>query len=348
MIMRFFILLFCVLMPIGFAQPITIGNITTLSAPSLNDEARKVQVYVPPSYQDYPSQTYPVIYLLDGESNFHYLTGIVEKLSKAPYPSLPEMIIVGIINTDRTRDLTPSTPSTPVTSHAINGATGGNAAFFDFLEGTLRPLIEQTHRTNGYNILIGHSFGGITALNHLLSNHSMNAYIIHDPSIWWDDAWMLKQFKAARGQDFHNIQLILTQVGKTERRDHLTHHYDAIVAFNDYLQSQPFSRLHYQYAQYEGEDHGSIVIKGNLEGLRTLFAGMQVNIRALNDDPTLVQTHYEDLSAHLGFTLQPSEPYLSSVLSYLKRTGTPKVALAFEKYILTLYPNGNTAQSLAP
>lgn len=42
MIMRFFILLFCVLMPIGFAQPITIGNITTLSAPSLNDEARGI------------------------------------------------------------------------------------------------------------------------------------------------------------------------------------------------------------------------------------------------------------------------------------------------------------------
>lgn len=348
MIMRFFILLFCVLMPIGFAQPITIGNITTLSAPSLNDEARKVQVYVPPSYADYPSQTYPVIYLLDGESNFHYLTGIVEKLSKAPYPSLPEMIIVGIINTDRTRDLTPSTPNIPITSHAIDGQTGGNGAFFDFLEGTLRPLIEQTHRTNGYNILIGHSFGGITALNHLLSNHSMNAYIVHDPSIWWDDAFMLKKFQAARGQDFHNIQLILTQVGQTERRDHLTDHYDAIAAFNDYLHSQPFSRLNYHYAQYEGEDHGSIVIKGNLEGLRTLFEGMQVNIRALNETPTLVQTHYEDLSAKLGFTMQPSEPYLAAVLSYLKRTGTPKTALAFEKYILTLYPNGNIAQSLLP
>ncbi|WEI21871.1 alpha/beta hydrolase-fold protein [Acinetobacter bereziniae] len=122
---------------------IKIGETHNFVSTVLN-EKRAIQVYLPASYNQYPNQKYPVVYLLDSESNFHYVTGIIEKLSKSPYPSIPEMVVIGIVNTDRARDLTP-TPQKPQIKEGrlIEGKTGGNLAFFNFLETELMPDVEK-------------------------------------------------------------------------------------------------------------------------------------------------------------------------------------------------------------
>ncbi|WP_314340569.1 alpha/beta hydrolase-fold protein [Acinetobacter guillouiae] len=307
---------------------------------SVLNEKRPIQIYLPATYGKYPKQKYPVIYLLDSETNFHYLTGIVEKLSKSPYPSIPEMVVVGIVNTERARDLTPTKQKPEIKQgRVIEGETGGNVAFFKFLESELMPDIEKKYRTNGLNILIGHSFGGITALNHMLNGQqNIQAYIVHDPSIWWDDEIMLKRFKEANNQDFQHKTLFLTQVGASENTDSLDNHYKGIKKFNQYLSQQPFTQLNYKYVQYEGEDHGTVPIKGNLDGLRYIFEGMRVNIKAIPENPNLIKQHYAQLSQNLGFEIQPSEAYLDRVLDYLKRSNNPKVIQQFQDYILSIYP----------
>jgi len=304
---------------------IRIGETQNISSSILN-EKREIQIYLPPSYAKYPYQKYPVIYLLDGESNFHYLTGFVEKLSKPPYPSIPEMIVVGIVNTDRSRDLTPTLQKTSSKEgRRIEGKTGGNPAFFNFLDTELMPDIEKKYRTSGLNILIGHSFGGITALNHMLNgNKNIQAYIVHDPSIWWDNEVMLKRFKDAKNKDFNNKKLFLTQAGASDSKDALDSHYVGIQKFNQYLNQQPFKHFSYKYAQYEGEDHGSVPLKGNLDGLRYIFSGMQVNIKAIPENPNLVKEQYAQFSQNFGYDIQPSEAYLEAVLNYLKRSDHPE------------------------
>ena len=326
--------------------PINIGEMHNISSSILN-ENRKIQVYLPPTYEKYPNQKYPVIYLLDSESNFHYLTGFVEKLSKAPYPSIPEMIVIGIVNTDRARDLTPTVQKADPDSkemQLIQSATGGNAAFFKFLETEVMPDIKKTYRTNGLNILIGHSFGGITALNHILNgSQNMQAYIVHDPSIWWDDEVMLKRFRDAKGRNFNHKKLFLTQAGSNENQDR---HYNGIQKFNAYLNEQPFTNLSYKYTQYTDEDHGSVTLKGNLEGLRYVFDGMQLNIKTIPKNPNLIKEKYAQLSKNLGYNLQPSEPYLDAVFGYLKRLDNPELTQQFQDYIISIYPQGNVAKSL--
>ena len=325
---------------------ISIGETQTVSSSILN-ENREIQIYLPSSYEKYPSQDYPVIYLLDGENNFHYLTGFVQKLSKAPYPSMPEMIVVGIVNTERSRDLTPTAQrfdSEAKDSKRIEGTTGGNMAFFQFLETEVIPDIEKKYLTNGLNIFVGHSFGGITALNHMLNGtKEMQAYIVHDPSIWWDDEVMLQRFQDAKGKDFQNKKLFITQVGESENTERTSSHYKGIQKLNDYLQTKPFKNLSYQYKQYEGEDHGSVPLKGNLDGLRYIFDNIKINIKDIPNQPNLVQEHYAKLSQNLGFEMQPSEPYLDAVLNYLKRLDDPKIAEQFQEYIISIYPKGNVA-----
>lgn len=322
------------------ATDIVIGKRYQIQAQALGEE-RHIQVYLPESYYHEGSaqHRYPVIYLLDGESNFNYLSAFVDKLTRSPYPAMPESIIIGIENTNRTRDLTPTAKQADNMNaeqrNKIQGETGGNALFFDFLENDLYSYVNKTYRTNGYNTLIGHSFGGITALNHMLNGKDIfNAYIVHDPSIWWDDQVMLKRFKAAQGKDFKHKFLFLTQVGERENNESLSDHYRSIKEFNSYLGTQPFKNLNYQYAQYATENHGTIPLKGNLDGLRYVFDGFTINIKQIAKNPALIEQSFTAFNKKMHFEFKPSPEYLTTVLNFLeqgKQEAAVKEIRAYQK-----------------
>lgn len=324
--------------------PIVIGQAYEVPS-TLLGENRNIQIYLPKSYTDttLTPQSYPVVYLLDSESNFNYLTAYIEKLSKYPYPAIPEMIVVGIVNTNRTRDLTPTKRNenvmTPEQKAKIKGESGGNALFFQFIKEELKPFVQQQFRVNDYAILVGHSFGGITALHNLLHYTDMfQAYIVHDPSIWWDDTFILKEYQANQEQDFKQRKLFLTQVGDSENKGHLEDHYSAIQTFNTFLQQHPLSGLTYQFQQYEGENHGSIPMKGNLDGLRYIFEDYPLNFKAIKTNPQLVEESFARLSQNLHFEFHPSEAYLKYIVSYYSKQGESKIVDYFIDYCLRLYP----------
>ena len=88
------------------AGAITIGRIDSLWSPTLK-EHRRVWIYTPPSYRDtlHAPQRYPVLYLLDGDAHFHSVTGLLQIFGTGVNGTyvVPEMIVVAILNTDRTR-----------------------------------------------------------------------------------------------------------------------------------------------------------------------------------------------------------------------------------------------------
>ena len=347
------LLVFLLSTPFLSAQtPIAIGQEYTISSTILNED-RKIQIYLPTTYTDssLTPQYYPVVYLLDSESNFHYLTAYIEKLSKYPYPSIPEMIVVGIVNTNRTRDLTPTTRNEKVMTAEqkakIKGESGGNDTFFQFLEQEVKPFVHQSFRTNDYAILIGHSFGGITALNNLLNYTAMfQAYIVHDPSIWWDDTYILKSYQAQSNKDFLHRKLFLTQVGDSENKGHLEDHFSAIQSFNTYLSQHDSKNLNYRFQQYEGENHGSIPMKGNLDGLRYIFEEYPLNFKAIQQDPDLVRSTYKKLSQSLHFDFQPNEAYLKYIISYYTKQKNTALVEYFIAYCLELYPSSTIRQEI--
>ena len=83
---------------------ITLGVRARLTSRILGEE-RRYLVYTPVGYET-GTQRYPVLYLFDGDAHFHHVTGIVSYLSQLG--RMPEMLVVGVSNTDRTRDFTPS------------------------------------------------------------------------------------------------------------------------------------------------------------------------------------------------------------------------------------------------
>ena len=67
-------------------------------------ERRQVIVGLPAGYEG-GDETYPVVYLLDGPSHFHHTTGTARFLARNG--RMPDVIVVAIANTDRTRDMSP-------------------------------------------------------------------------------------------------------------------------------------------------------------------------------------------------------------------------------------------------
>ena len=65
---------------------------------------------------------------------------------------VPEMILVGITNTDRTRDLTPTHVAAPrFENRQFNAPTSGGAdKFLDFIAREVMPYVEKTYRTQPY------------------------------------------------------------------------------------------------------------------------------------------------------------------------------------------------------
>ena len=83
--------------------PLTMGDVFAIDS-KVMAERRQVIVWTPPGYA-VGTASYPVLYLTDAERQFGHTATTVEFLSRNG--RMPAMIVVGIFNTDRTRDLTP-------------------------------------------------------------------------------------------------------------------------------------------------------------------------------------------------------------------------------------------------
>ena len=100
---------------------------------------------------------------------------------------MPELIIVGIHNTNRNRDFTPS--EVKDIPHS-----GGAVEFRSFINEELFPFIKKKYRTTQVRYLSGHSYGGLFALDTLVNASQMfDAYFTFSPSLRWDNDLVLNK-----------------------------------------------------------------------------------------------------------------------------------------------------------
>ena len=167
------------------SDKITIGSIEKIYSKILKEE-RKIWIYNPGENNSDTTERYPVLYLLDAKEHFYSTVGMIKQMSGR----WPKMIVVGITNTNRNRDLTPTLIGS---DGSINANSGGGANFMSFVEKELIPHIDSTYLTAPYRLFSGHSLGGLTVINTLLRNTQLfNAYVAIDPSLWWNN-WYLMQ-----------------------------------------------------------------------------------------------------------------------------------------------------------
>jgi predicted alpha/beta superfamily hydrolase len=137
------------------------------------DEYRPLNVVLPANFD--PGEFYPMVIVLDGEKK---PLGTVARLMREAEPGL---IIVGVENVNRTRDMFPD----PVPERRNQG--GGAGAFLEFIVTELVPYIEQEYPVNGVRVLTGQSNSAYFVLYAMIERpYDFDAWIASSPMIDWN------------------------------------------------------------------------------------------------------------------------------------------------------------------
>jgi predicted alpha/beta superfamily hydrolase len=163
-------------------------SIIKIDSRILNEE-RTISVSLPDGYPT-AQKAYPVLYVLDaeGETLFPKNVSTVKDLNTKGF--VPQMIVVGIWNTNRNRDMIPI----PV-SH--RPGSGGSENFLYFIKEELMPHIEQNYRTSDYSVLYGMSNSALFAVYALLEKpETFHATIASSPMIGHCPEYMKKKAEA--------------------------------------------------------------------------------------------------------------------------------------------------------
>lgn len=123
------------------------------------EQPRTVTVYLPASYGERPEFSFPVVYLLDGESNADYSVAVSDFLAETAVT--PEVITVAVhAGTTRYRDYLPPDPDGPQTA-------GRADLYLDHLQDEVIPWIESEYRAAPLRLISGHSMGGLLVIHAL-------------------------------------------------------------------------------------------------------------------------------------------------------------------------------------
>ena len=316
----------------------------TIHSDILNED-RVVWIRTPQNYEK-TQGPFPVLYLADGPTYINLVASTMDLLVLDD--RTPPLVVVGIANTDRTRDMTPShadEKNPDGTVHA-DPTSGGADHFVDFIQNELMPEIERRYRVAPYKIFVGHSFGGLLAVHILITRPDMfQAYIAASPSLWWDNQSTLHQ-----AQDFFAAHAELNKVLFFDLGNEGAEMRSPFNALQKTLADKTPKDFHWKSAVYPDEDHGSSVLRGYYDGLREIFPDWHA---PTDQDGKIIgglqglEAHYRELSSRYGYGIPPAENAMNN-LGY-QLLGEKKVAEAIVvfKRNVELYPaSANVYDSL--
>lgn len=263
--------------------PLVTGRLYRLDSQVLG-ESRAIEVALPAGYDANLSQRYPVLYVLDGEVESAAAIAITRFY--ATMGRLPPVIVVGVRNTDRTRDLTPAA----VTGFRLPpeaGTAGGADPFLRFLADELAPWVDRKYRTAPMRVLVGHSLGGLLALHALATRPQLfTGYVVMEPATWWNNGHELASAGAALRQPAARLARVIVVNGESLGVD--TTGVGGVAPMVRYL-------------RISGETHSSMALPGMVQGLRTMFADFLPPRWVPGTRPVAMLKHYDLLHRRLGF-----------------------------------------------
>jgi uncharacterized protein len=300
-------------------------------------EARTVVVRVPASYQT-GDRRYPVLYLTDGDGHIVHTAATAAYLAREG--RMPEMILVAVVNTDRTRDLTPTKLA------GRPGETGGADRFLDFFEKELIPTIESRYRTQKFRVFGGHSLGGLFALHALFTRPELfDAWIAVSPSLHWDDRYLFRRANEFFAKAKLPATTLIVTIG--DEGD------DSGKAFDDFRKlfaKRAPKSLDTLFVHLPDEDHGSVVMPSHYAGLRKVFAPWRFT-PAQGADPknelTRATEHFTRLSSRIGYEI-PVPENLTNLIGYrlLQANRTTEAIVVFQTNTKNWPKSANVYDSL--
>ncbi len=341
----FLLLLLAIPVTSAANDPIVIGERLQIRSAILG-ETRTVLVSLPARYAS-SNERYPVLYLTDGDAHLTHTRGTVDFL--AGNGLMPNLIIVGVTNTDRTRDLTPTRVFITRPDGRVQGSatSGGAPRFLEFFEKELFPAIEKQYRTQPFRIFAGHSYGGLLALHIFAARPNLfQSVIAASPSLNWDNDYPLRKVDEALASPATLPRTLFVSMADEEAGDPKPTLFDKLRTL---LERSARPGLAWEAKHMPDEDHGSVVLRSHYWGLRRIFDGWRYPV-GRGCESCSVQTleaHFARLTSRMGYPVLPPEATVNQVGYQLLALGRSDDALAVFRENVRRYPeSANVYDSL--
>lgn len=331
----------------ALAQQAGTGTVKTLKLKSaVLGEERTVLVRTPVGYET-NNVRYPVLYMTDGDAHIGHTASTIDFLMRNG--RVADLIVVGVTNTDRTRDLTPTKSSAKNAAGELQFPTsGGSDNFLKFFETELIPEIEKQYRVQPYRILAGHSLGGLFVVHTMISKPGLfHSHIAVSPSLQWENGETLKHAEEfLKNQKEMKVTLYASIGNETGG---ISENFDK---FKDLLSKTSIKGFEWQAERMTDEDHGTVVLRSHYFGLRKIYEGWQAprdpESGAVAGGLAGADAHYKKLSEKFGYSI-PTPENLINIAGYQLLNGNkPDEAIAVFKTNVERYPaSANVYDSLA-
>lgn len=228
-------------------------------------ETRHINVYTPPGYAAHPQARYEVLYMPDGgmQEDFAHVARDVDAAIRAG--AMRPMIVVGIENTQRRRDMTG--PTQVASDRKIAPHVGGSHAFRKFIADELMPQVRKRYRTDGRTAIVGESLAGLFVMETFLEQPKLfDTYISLSPSLWWNHEALV--YSAAAHLEAWPSGLQRTLYFSSASDDIIGNALDVLQAA---LRAHAPKGLTWHYQPQPQLHHADIYIKSSPQVFRKLF-----------------------------------------------------------------------------
>jgi len=312
-------------------EDIVLGKYRVIHSQIL-DEDRLLFVHLPRGYED-TQLAYPVMYLLyvDIYNYFADAAIITEKLGGTG--EIPPVIIIGVANTNRYRDLL------PVKTRGRSEA-GGSENFLKFLEEELIPHVDKTYRTKNFRILAGPQAAAVFSLYALITKSGLfNAILSENPFMNPENAAFLYPKAEQFFKTTEPLKSFLYIKCETNERPQDLEYAERLAQLLESERPEGF-RFKVEFREPSGYFTTPMPFK---EGLKTLFAGHKLPENFQTNSVKDIIDYYEKLSQEYGFEVDPPSLMLTFEGDKLSQQGKAKDAIELFEYELSLYPKSLNA-----
>jgi predicted alpha/beta superfamily hydrolase len=219
---------------------ISIGTNHTIQS-SILQQDRTIQIYVPDSYNE-SDQSYPVLYILDGQ--WYFSSGVsVQKALRTP-GAMPEMIVIGINNSNPLR-------------RTLFGDE--NEKFTDFLKNEVVQYIDSNYRTTDERVIFGWEAAAYYISELILKEENIfSGAIITDGGYAEED--LLQAFSSEKA-----VYLFMANSKKD------IYYVGSSDAFNELLKNNRHKNLIWTYELFNDEVHETLGHLAMFKGLRYYY-----------------------------------------------------------------------------
>jgi len=279
-------------------------------------ESREINIVLPKSYAKYSYVKYPVTYVLDGDFLIQSSSGMIEYMSKTG--QIPEMIIVYVSNTNRTRDFTPSYSNINYQGKEDTSLnqSGGGKKFLKFLNLELIPYIDGKYNSNSYNTIVGRSLGGLIASYDFLQESSkLTGYILIDPSLWWNEKSLIFDKNVPLKGKIRNKRIYIASSDNFKYSNDVNEMRISQELFYTNLKNNGISQANAKLEYFENYTHGTVTIPSFYNGMLHVFKNFYLEgmkYKKADDIINHFTVYSKNNNAHF-FPLEPMINWLASL-----------------------------------